>query len=67
MSYETPKSRNVAELFKALEAAKKRSVLQSYAISQTTLEQVFLNVASAANAKRDAPPAVRGPSPVKEI
>ena len=46
-SYETDRGR-VAELFHALEAAKKKGVLQSYSLSQTTLEQVFLNVAKGA-------------------
>jgi len=57
-SYEAGKGNRVAELFKALEQAKKRGLLQSYSLSQTTLEQVFLN---AATAKRNAIVGVKAP------
>ena len=54
LSYELAPNSSIADAFKILEDAKDDTIIDNYSISQTTLEQVFLNVAEAA---RPGPPA----------
>lgn len=46
-SFEVGRDAPISAAFRALEAAKEEGLLLNYSMSQTTLEQVFLNIAAA--------------------